>query len=519
MKRPPPPRRPHGRSPATPPPAPQSTVELVLLSQRQIRVIFWITLAVITANWLNLQSYYSGTTQLAYWIIAASALIPLHLWAQGKVPGIPIYPAFAFFQFVAFGLPLLSSHPGITIHPPESHLSAALIVAAGLLAGTGAWVLAGNRPRAPVAVCRQLPEVNGNRILVTMIWISVLFEANTIYGWLNLPGGVFSIVRGIIGGMSILAFFILGQHLGQGRLSSGLKFAFLTGILLLLFVQTITLLLINVLSVAMIAIGGYALGAKRVPWLAIVPLVLIISFLHIGKAPVRQAYWGVNREANLGSFGDTVRMLEFWIECSNEALAEGTREQEENEKASAFQRASVMHLLLFQKDLLDNGFPHMDGTTYTIIPGLLVPRIFNPNKPWTLEGTSRMNIHFGLQTREETMVTTIGWGMINEAYANFGTLGVIAIGLLVGAATGWISYYSQGYPFLSFRSLVAILILSSTFQTEHSLGVLVTSLFQSFVGLLTFSFVFMRNMPTAEWIRFFRARTAEEKPKRRSLAT
>lgn len=488
-----------------------------LINARQMRGIFLTVVGLLFIQWLRQQADFSWMTQLGYGLIALAALLPLYLWMTGKVPGIPIYPTFSFFQFMAFGLPLLSFHPGITNHSPDAHLAAAAIVSAALTCGTIGWLVVGNSVRPPLAFCRQLEQANGDRLLVAAIFAALIFATNTVVEWIPIPAGLYSVVRGVVGGISTLAIFALGQHLGQGKLQGGLKFCYIALVVSLFMVQVATLLLINAFSVAILALAGYTLGKRKIPWIMSVVTVLVISFLHIGKAPVRTTYWGENRESTIQSPGDAIGMFDFWIESSFDSLSGKNQDEEKNEKASAFDRASLMHLFLMQKEMTDHYLPHLEGETYWLVPGLLIPRFLNPNKVWSQEGTTLLNIHFGLQTRETSMTTTIGWGLINEGYANFGFWGACGICFVVGAFTGWVTLLSQGLPFLSFRSLIAILVLSTSFQTEFSLGVLVASLFQSFVGFFAFNLVFMKTLPTLEFVRFIEARTQKAR-KRRNLA-
>src|SRR5206468_2846385 len=83
-----------------------------------------------------------------------------------------------------------------------------------------------------------------------------------------------------------------------------------------------------------------------------------------------------------------------------------------------------MQLLLFVQAASPDDVPFMDGETYAILPTLLVPRILMPNKPASHEGTYLLNIHYGIQTRDDTAKTTIGFGLLNEAFANFGYIGI-----------------------------------------------------------------------------------------------
>ena len=114
---------------------------------------------------------------------------------------------------------------------------------------------------------------------------------------------------------------------------------------------------------------------------------------------MRDHYWG---DADQGP----VQPMEYpaffkeWLSTSFDQLtAPVTRD--EDEKHSLVERASLMQLLLYEQ-ALSSSVPFMFGETYTIVPELLVPRIFYPERATTHEGTYRLNIHYGFQTREPT---------------------------------------------------------------------------------------------------------------------
>ncbi|NEO61399.1 MAG: hypothetical protein F6J98_13545, partial [Moorea sp. SIO4G2] len=124
---------------------------------------------------------------------------------------------------------------------------------------------------------------------------------------------------------------------------------------------------------------------------------------------------------------------------------------------------------------------------------LLVPRILNPNKIRSNEGTYILNINYGIQTREATNTTTIGWGLMNEAYANFGILGCAGLAVFMGTFYGKVTQWSINAPILSAQSLFAVLILTFAFQTEWSAGVYVAALFQSSTVLGAIVVVLMKK--------------------------
>ena len=170
-----------------------------------------------------------------------------------------------------------------------------------------------------------------------------------------------------------------------------------------------------------------------------------------------------------------------------------TGQQSGGERQSLLERSSLIHLLLMVQDKSPEQIPFLKGKTYEIIPELLVPRIFNPNKIRSHEGTYRLNIHYGRQTREATNTTTIGWGLLNESYANYGWLGSITLGVILGTLYGWVTRLSINMPILSLESLLTVLFLAYAFQTEWTAGVYVAALAQSSFIIAFIAILFMRN--------------------------
>ena len=110
-----------------------------------------------------------------------------------------------------------------------------------------------------------------------------------------------------------------------------------------------------------------------------------------------------------------------------------------------------------------------------------------------------LSVHYNLQSPEDTRTTTIGWGLLNEAAANFGIMGVVGLAILLGVAYGWVTRFAAEAPVLSLRMLVAITFMVFAVQTELTAGVYVSALFQSLVSLAALSLWFMdRTHATAD---------------------
>ena len=161
------------------------------------------------------------------------------------------------------------------------------------------------------------------------------------------------------------------------------------------------------------------------------------------------------------------------------------------------QRMSLIPLLLKVQAETPEKRPFLNGETYAVIPELVVPRVLNPKKLNTHEGAHLLSIHYGLQTREATETSTIAWGPLIESYANFGTLGVIVLALVMGVIYGAVGRFAAGVPILSLRMLVAIVFAAMALQAEWTAGMYVTALLQSLAVVWVLSFFLMeRRMHT-----------------------
>jgi hypothetical protein len=128
--------------------------------------------------------------------------------------------------------------------------------------------------------------------------------------------------------------------------------------------------------------------------------------------------------------------------------------------------------------------PYLEGDTYRDIPGQFVPRFFWPDKPLGHVSTYRLSIYYGLQREEDTIKTTIGFGILPEAYANFGFFGLVLVGALVGFCQKLIRSWSAQSPILSYPGILTVLLMSWSFSTEHTMSIWLSSLYQACVAVL-----------------------------------
>ena len=79
-----------------------------------------------------------------------------------------------------------------------------------------------------------------------------------------------------------------------------------------------------------------------------------------------------------------------------------------------------MHMLLLVQRKTPSEVPFFNGKSYEFIPRLLLPRFVDDQKGGPHAANIMLTVNYGLQTMEQTQTTSIGWGLVPEAYANFG---------------------------------------------------------------------------------------------------
>jgi hypothetical protein len=460
---------------------------------RDLLKTFWLVVAMLAVLIFFFAQSSAFESILAACFIIVAGLIPSYLWCSGKALGLPLYPIFALSYLWTYALPLITRHPGVVEYPLESHLLAGATVAGFLLLGTLVWFLFVRTPVKSPKSYRRLEGSASSAFFLIALFANTLFTMGMMGGWLNIEASLLPLLRGTIGGFSSLAIFVLSYFWGKKELSKNNLIFFVLLLALLIISSAASLLIVGALSMFFLAAVGFIFGRRRVPWVALSVIFICLTLLHSGKGAMRDKYFYKDGQSELVQPWQYPAWFTEWVGYSTESFLDTDSDGYTNTKRTTFaERVGLIHLLLLAQDKTPKEVSYMMGETYTIIPELLVPRFILPNKPASHEGTSLLNIHFGKQTREDIEKTTIGWGLLNESYANFGLFGCAGLAVIYGLGYGWVTRWSLNTPILSSRSLFAVLVLSFTFQSEFTAGVFITTLFQSTVPLIALTFLLMK---------------------------
>jgi hypothetical protein len=475
------------------PPTQQNHPLAVRYERRHLLKAFWIGVFVLFLAQLYTVENVPTLSIISAILSGIASLYPTYLWCSGKALGLPIFPIFALTHLSSYALPLLSKNPLVTAYSPGSHLLASIGVAFCLGLGTFTWLQFVNSPPPYPKEYRALIDRKGDNFFLFLLAAGVFFNMYSLGGWFVIGGGAFALVRNALLGLNVLSVFVLSYRLGAEDLSDKNSRAFVLLVVLYMISSGATLILRANIGVFAVATAAFILGRRKIPLLTIIIVFILLSLLHYGKDVMRAKYWVGNQQRFVQPWEYPAWYAE-WVGYSLDYVNNQDKDesQKTEKKESSLERSSVVQMLLMAQDKTPKDVPYLSGKSYAILPQLILPRFLNPNKIRSHEGTYILSIHYGRQTREQTNTTTIAWGMIAEAYANFGLFGCAGLGIVFGAVYGQVTRWGINTPLLSARSLFGVLMMSFAFQTEWTAGVYVAALFQSTMTLVGITFVFMK---------------------------
>ncbi len=445
-------------------------------------------------------SHSSGAVGFAF--MGIGTYIVLSLWARYGI-GLPLLPVIAIQHLFTYALPIAVQNETVLAYSDATLLHGSIEVLVFLLALGGGWRFGMQvfSPSPPMAYSLYILAEEGSaglrRIGYGLIGVTSICYLLQALGLLNLvidflPSGSESVVNALVSGAGMCGFFVIALGIGSGEIP-----LYRTGLFWGLFlfdclVSASALLLSAPTSfVATVAIGLFW-GSERIPWKFLTVVVAILGFLNLGKYEMRERYWDplVDYTNTLPLSQIPARYAE-WADTSLTVISSGEnsaiKDQKKKKDNSILARVNNLQNLLYVMDAVETDhIPLLLGSTYTLIPPLLIPRILWPDKPRTHEGQVMLNVHFGRQDLISSYRTYIAWGLLPEAYGNFGSFwGSIVLGVVLGGFIAWVENASANKPVLSMEGfLVFTLFLNMAASFEMVASVLITSIFQSLIPVV-----------------------------------
>jgi hypothetical protein len=355
-------------------------------------------------------------------------------WAGTRDTKIPVWPLLCGAHFIYYGLAIFSASrvsPSRYDHEAnllDSTLTKAMLVGiVGLLSIAIGRKLAGRpfargnsrlnllslRPYTPARIHALLltgliANVFGIPFFGTALWnVSVVFLSTiplAAFLWVILA----SATKGIDSVDRVLAsaFFIT-------RLLYGARFGASLGTVI-----APTLLM-----------GLAAVSAnRRLPWRTIAAVAVLVLFLQPSKGIVRD-------KLTRGDLrGNAAGIMLTWVETAASGWADvlAGRVPLESQLSATTSRTSLLTMTGLILEKTPNFVPFQNGVGYTQLLQNLVPRLLWPDKPTVSTANQFFQVEYGLTAPEDLASVSMACGFEAEGYMNFGWLGTIVVGLLIG---------------------------------------------------------------------------------------
>lgn len=482
--------------PPPPPPEPSADAEIVdylnapdrpdgstsedqsLFSYGLIGTIVMVAYFANTAKVDDPFHLYLGLTMLCL------GCLPGLFWARGRIKPFPIFETFMLTTVNAYAIPLLSGHQQLGFYADEVITTAALGVILFQVAAIGCYRLVRAQPKRtdfwskPIVTDKLSRYLSYGMALTSIYTLFSTFYRDLLFKF--IPNETEGVLRAAFFGIGIVATFLAARRWGAGTIKRNDLTFFLVNLIIQFILQCASLFLVGGISMIVLLLLGYISASRRLPLVALLLVVPLLGILHNGKTALRAKYW--SEDAERIGIADLPSFYAEWIQSG--LTTHDTSEHSKGTTAKLLERTSLFHIMCLVVSVCPDRQDYLYGETYKHIPGQFVPRFFWANKPLGHISTYTLSRYFGLQTEEDTKNTTIGFGMLAEAYANFGFVGLGILGIVVGTMLKKITMWGSESPLVSYGGLLLVVLIAWSFQVELTLSIWLSSLFQACVAVL-----------------------------------
>jgi len=461
--------------------------------QSNLKVAFWYIALVFCIYFTVNVKVSSPTIILGGLMILVTVLYSGYLWIARNAYGLPIFPIFSFTFIFKYALPVVSNSLMIRLYTPGNKFYAAFTATLFLLAGIISWsYFLYKKPHPPKRFLSLPDNAASINTFLAILSLDLILRMNQMGNWFYLGIALQNFLELVSIGTGLLAVFFLSYRWGTGELKKR-KFIFLFLFAWLLVASAMNFYLIDAMTVSIAMVAGYFLGSKRIPVILILLLLFPIFFLQYGKATMREKYWNYEEHPAIQPWQYPSLLGEWFEKAVNEIGYRQNDPMYTSHVQPLLERSSMIQLLLMVQTDTPDKIPYFQGATYAYILESMMPRFLNPQKVTPLIGGRMLSVRYGVVPEDQVDTTAIAWDIFIESYANFGLVGCIVLGFLLGGVLGYVEYWSAGLPILSFRFLYASIILLFAFKSsEMVLNTIIVSLLQTTVGLVLMAFFLMR---------------------------
>jgi len=444
------------------------------------RLYYWGIMALIaTCIWFINENGWEVDSYTIFGIaILTLASRPALIWAKDNRTWFPAFEIAILTCIPFYSIPLLSHHPELRYYPEGVITQSSIFVILYIIVSSISFSLPKRHVKANRIFSDSLLPIKSYHLIP---WGIALTNIQTLIDKFThiIPSELSRIIAALFFGIGTLSIFITSRLWAVQLLNLRQKVFFLANIALQITLLFSSLYLITGISIFSLAFISYSMSKRSVPWIALLTFLPIISILHLGKSQMREIYWEKNIQKESRSIEHLPSFFAEWIGYGLQAKR--IERQTHTHQHTIFERASLMHMICLSVDRVPRERDYLQGESYLDIPSAFIPRILWKNKPSTITSTHRLGAHLGLVREEDFSSVSIAFGMLAEAYINFGVWGVIGLGGIFGFSFKRIALLAKNASQFSALGILSILLTAWSFQVESTAATWISSLFQAVV--------------------------------------
>jgi hypothetical protein len=434
------------------------------------------------AYWLN-SPWPSMELNLLAIGICVLGVWPMLRWLQCNDQAYPLFEVMQLTMVPFYAVPLITEHEAVLLYPESVLIRASSLVLVFQIFCLFGGLSADRRADDPGKRAWWQDEFVSDKnlkftsytLMLTTVWLMVSSFTQLV------PTELVGTLRAVFFGIGIISGFILARMWGLGQLPQFQKINFVVNILLQMLLAGLSLLLINSLITLLLVLVGYFSTARRIPFVVLAITLPFFAILHNGKHKMREIYWSGYAQAMTVS--KVPAYYQEWFEYGWNSTWNPSKEDDKANHSSLVQRASLLQIVCYVVDTVPDRSPYFDGETYALIPPQIFPRFVWPNKPSPNDSVKIMSVRLGMLTEEQAESTSIGYGLIAEAYANFGYYGDVVLALILGWLLRTVARATAACSTLSAGGIFRILCLAWCLNAETTLAVWLSSLYQACIAI------------------------------------
>jgi len=457
-------------------------VHYQLLSAKASRSLYTggaLTLILVSLWFLNEGNWAVDAKTLWGIAIMFLASYPALMWAKHAKKWLPVFEIAMLMAIPQYAVPLLSHPLDLRFYPDATISRAALLISIYLFISILGFSISRRPPRVKeIFLTSLIPSKFYYLGHLGLIISNIYLFISTFYS--IIPIELYSSLRALFLGLSTMSVFITSHLWGLNLLNPSKKALFLINIIINTLMSFLGLYLIAGVGTVFLAIASYSSARKKIPWVASLIFILIVSILHLGKTEMRGKYWdfsGHGRASQVYKL-KVHEVPSFLLEWVSAGLTMNrVSKQSGIDQKNSLERAALFPMTCIAVDRIPRERDYLMGGSYVSIPAVLIPRAIWPEKPSALEGNDQIMVHLGL-VNPDNITVSIAFGLPTEAYVNFGFIGVSILGFALGFLYKNISLLAQNAPQFSIVGILSILLISSISQSEQNASIWFSSLLQ-----------------------------------------